>query len=81
MSLDQTLRELVKGIVQEVVAECGQTAAPQLYDVDQAAARLSVPRRWLYEKTAAGTIPFRKIGKYLRFSDADLIEIAKRQSG
>jgi excisionase family DNA binding protein len=80
MSLDQTLRELVKGIVQEVVAECGQTSAPQLCDVDQAAARLRVPKRWVYEKVAAGAIPFRKVGKYLRFSDADLIEIAERES-
>jgi excisionase family DNA binding protein len=81
MTLDETLREFVKGIVQEVVAECGQTSAPQLYDVDQAAARLRVSKRWLYERTAAGAIPFRKVGKYLRFSDSDLLQIAERTSG
>ena len=62
MELDTLLRQLVKTVVKEVIAQCGQGSAPQLYDIDQAAARLRVPKRWLYEEVAAGAIPFRKVG-------------------
>lgn len=71
-SLDQSLRALVRAIVQEVLAECGQAAVPKLHDIDDAAQLLGVPKRWLYERTAAGTIPHQKVGKFIRFTDADL---------
>ena len=80
MELNNILRELLRTVIQEVLAECGQGSAPQLYDIDEASARLRVPKRWLYERSAAGSIPFRKVGKYLRFSDADLLQIANSSS-
>jgi excisionase family DNA binding protein len=42
---------------------------------------LSIPKRWLYERTAKGEIPHQKIGKYVRFTAADLKQIAEKSSG
>jgi excisionase family DNA binding protein len=75
-SLDGFLRELVREVVCEVIASTGQAQPLRLYDVDQAAEMLSVPKRWIYERTSKNEIPFRKIGKFIRFSDADLQAIA-----
>jgi len=70
--LDDYLRSLIRAIVQEVLAECGQGTVPKLYDPDEAAEILRVPKRWLYERTAAGSIPCQRLGKYIRFTDADI---------
>ena len=78
---DEWLTPLIRSVVREVLAECGQGTPPKLYDVETAAQMLSVPKRWLYERTAAGTIPHQKIGKYVRFSDGDIREIINQASG
>jgi excisionase family DNA binding protein len=70
--LDDYLRSLIRAIVQEVLSEVGQGTAPKLYDVDQAAELLKVPARWIYERTSAGKIPHQRLGKLIRFSDADI---------
>ena len=46
-----------------------------LYSVTEAAARLSVAPKWLYERTRKNAIPYRRLGKYVRFSEADLAAI------
>jgi excisionase family DNA binding protein len=43
-----------------------------LFTVDEAAERLHVPPSWLYQRTSKKAIPFRKLGKYVRFSEQDL---------
>ena len=80
LNLDDWLRPLIRAVVRQVLAECGHSEAPQLYSVEQAAKKLNAPKRWLYEKSAAGSIPCRKVGKYVRFSDSDLREIEEKSS-
>ena len=46
-----------------------------LYDVVEAAQRLGVRPSWLYERTRRNALPCRRLGKYVRFSDADLLAI------
>lgn len=46
-----------------------------LYSVTEAAAVLRVAPKWLYERTRKNAIPFRRLGKYVRFSDSDLAAI------
>jgi excisionase family DNA binding protein len=46
-----------------------------LYSVPEAAARLKVAPKWLYERTRKNAIPFRRLGKYVRFSEEDLAAI------
>ena len=49
----------------------------------EAAELLSVPRSWLYNRHAAGTLPFPavKVGHYLRFRAADVLAFIDRQAG
>jgi excisionase family DNA binding protein len=46
-----------------------------LYDVTEAAQRLGVKPSWLYERTRRNALPCRRLGKYVRFSEADLLDI------
>jgi excisionase family DNA binding protein len=46
-----------------------------LYSVPEAAARLSVAPKWLYERTRKNAIPHHRLGKYVRFSEEDLAAI------
>ena len=48
-----------------------------LYSVQEAAAKLCVSSKWLYERTRKNAIPYRRLGKYVRFSDSDLEAIIK----
>jgi excisionase family DNA binding protein len=43
-----------------------------LYTVSQAAKILSLPITWIYERTRRDAIPYRKLGKYIRFTISDL---------
>jgi excisionase family DNA binding protein len=44
----------------------------RLYTVQEAAAKLNLPSSWLYARTGKNEIPFRRFGKYIRFTDEDL---------
>ncbi len=44
--------------------------------VDEAAARLGVKRSWIYERTRRNTIPHRRLGKFVRFTEQDIRAIA-----
>jgi excisionase family DNA binding protein len=43
-----------------------------LYSVPEAAAKLCVTSKWLYERTRKNAVPYRRLGKYVRFSESDL---------
>ena len=47
-------------------------ASKILFDVEEAAELLDVKTTWIYERTRKKAIPFRKLGKYVRFTMADL---------
>ena len=47
----------------------------RLFTVEEAAETLKLPKSWLYERTRKNAIPFRRIGKYVRFTAEDIIEI------
>jgi len=49
----------------------------RLYTVSQAANILHLPETWIYERTRKDAIPFRKMGKYIRFTDSDLAAILR----
>jgi excisionase family DNA binding protein len=61
----QTLRQPVHPPVQ-----CGR-----LYTVQEAAETLRLPATWLYECTRKDAIPHHKMGKYVRFTEADIAAI------
>lgn len=54
----------------------GATMARVFLTVEEAAERLGVKRSWIYERTRRNTIPHRKLGKFVRFTEQDLRAIA-----
>ena len=44
--------------------------------VNEAAERLGVKRSWIYERTRRNTIPHRRLGKFVRFTEQDIRAIA-----
>lgn len=51
--------------------------------VDEMAERLKVPKSWLYSRTretAPDSIPRIKVGKYIRFVEADVMKWLKKQN-
>jgi excisionase family DNA binding protein len=77
ISESDVLRPLIRAIVQEILAEVRPGDPPKLFSIEQAAEILGVPRKWIYERTAAGTIQHRKLGKYIRFTEAELKQISQ----
>jgi excisionase family DNA binding protein len=46
--------------------------ARQLVDAGEIAERLSVPRSWVLESARSGAIPHVRLGRYVRFDEADV---------
>ena len=49
--------------------------AVRLFTITEAAEVLRIPISWLYERTRRNAIPYRRIGKYVRFTQDDLKQI------
>jgi excisionase family DNA binding protein len=49
--------------------------AVRLFTIKEAAEVLRIPISWLYERTRRNAIPYRRIGKYVRFTQDDRKEI------
>ena len=47
----------------------------RLFTIEEAAEALRIPISWLYERTRRNAIPCRRLGKYVRFTHHDLMEI------
>lgn len=69
--LSAELQEAVIGIPAASV-----TMGNVFLTVGEAAQRLGVTRSWIYERTRRNTIPHRKLGKFVRFTEQDLHAIA-----
>jgi len=55
----------------------------ELLTADEMAEKLKVPLSWIYShtrQTGPGTIPRIKVGKYLRFDEAKVMEWLERQN-
>lgn len=83
---DEDLRNCAAKIMAQAIVEKVKAAledglaVPQLYSVTDAAQLLKVSPGWLRKRTAPGSkhpIPCQRIGKYVRFSRADLEAIGK----
>ena len=51
-----------------------------LYTPAEAAERTSLPESWLRKAATERRIPFRKVGKHLRFSQADLDALVEQSA-
>jgi len=62
---------------EEPAPTAGDSAEFRLYTADQAAALLQVSPWWLRKKASARQVPCTFVGRYLRFSTADLDHIIR----
>ena len=42
------------------------------FDIDELVEYLRLPKTWIYRQTSDGTIPFYRIGRYLRFKKSEI---------
>ena len=78
-----TLEAVLEGIVRRVIRQefetlqNGKTA--QLLTPEQLADRLKVPVSWVYEQSRQGGIPTHRVGRYIRFDLAEVLESQKKK--
>ena len=68
IELDDKDIERVANKVLEVLQEQMLAHSPSFLSTEELATHLNVPKSWIYDRTRDNTIPFIKIGKYVRFS-------------
>lgn len=57
---------------------------PEFLTIHEIASRLRVPISWVYSRTrrrTENTIPYIRVGKYLRFEEAEVLEWLRKQNG
>lgn len=55
----------------------------ELLDITELAAKLKVPVSWIYDRTrrhGPDRIPHLKIGKYVRFSEAEVLQYLRQKT-
>lgn len=80
--LESSLYDMIRCAVREELAtvKMGGGDSP-LLTPEELAARLSVPVSWVYEQSRMKRIPAIKIGKYIRFNLAEVLESQKNKNG
>jgi hypothetical protein len=75
--LDQ-IREVVR---EEIAAVNGNGHAPgEFFTPEGLAGRMKVPVSWVYEQSRQGNIPTHRIGRYLRFDLAEVLESQEKKN-
>jgi Helix-turn-helix domain len=76
--LSAPLREELKSLIREVLAE-GNGNGAELFTPEKLAEKMKLPVSWVYEQSRQGNIPTHRIGRYLRFSLAEVLESQKKK--
>jgi excisionase family DNA binding protein len=71
------LRDLVAQWIKDANAADRQR---KLLTPEKLALKLSVPVSWVYEQSRQGKIPTHKLGRYLRFDVAEVLEAQKKKT-
>jgi len=75
--LGAALLDAVRQTVTEVLQAAGnEHSTTELLTTDELAAKLKVPRSWVYEQSRQGKIPTHRLGRYIRF---DLTQVLASQ--
>jgi hypothetical protein len=78
--LSAPLREELKSLIREVLAERdGNGNGAELFTPEKLAEKMKLPVSWVYEQSRQGNIPTHRIGRYLRFSLAEVLESQKKK--
>jgi excisionase family DNA binding protein len=74
--------EKIREIVREEIraAGNGNGHGAELFTPEELAERMKLPVSWVYEQSPQGNIPTHRIGRYLRFSLAEVLESQKNKN-
>jgi len=72
------LLESFRQIVREEIRSNGN-GSKELLEPEELARVLKVPVSWVYEQSRQGQIPTHRIGRYIRFDLADVLDSQKRK--
>lgn len=70
----ELLIEQIRAVVREEIAAANANVAKELLEPEELATALKVPVSWVYEQSRQGNIPTRRIGRYIRFGLAEVLE-------
>ena len=73
------LIEQIRAVVREEIA-ARANGSRELLEPEELASRLKVPVSWVYEQSRQGNIPTHRIGRYIRFDLAEVLESQKKQT-
>ena len=74
------LIEQIRAVVREEIAARAANGSRELLEPEELASRLKVPVSWVYEQSRQGNIPTHRIGRYIRFDLAEVLESQKKQT-
>lgn len=72
--------EIRKIVRDEIKAASNGNEHAVLLTPEQLALQLSVPVTWVYEQSCQGNLPTHRIGRYLRFNLAEVLENQKKRT-
>jgi excisionase family DNA binding protein len=73
------LVEQIRAVVREEFKAVAAPVVKELLATEELAARLKVPVSWVYEQSRQGGIPTHRIGRYVRFDFAEVLESQKKK--
>ena len=74
------LIEQIRIVVREEIKAVATQSATELIEAEELAARLKVPVSWVYEQSRQGGISTHRIGRYIRFDLAAVLESQKKKA-
>jgi hypothetical protein len=73
----EKIREVVREEIKAALNGNGNGA--ELFTPEKLAEKMKLPVSWVYEQSRQGNIPTHRIGRYLRFSLAEVLESQKKK--
>ena len=73
------LLDQIRAVVRDELKSANSDGAKERLEPEDLAARLKVPISWVYEQSRQGNIPTHRIGKYIRFDFAEVVESQKKK--
>jgi excisionase family DNA binding protein len=69
----------IRRIVRDEIHAASSNGTKELLEPEELAARLKVPISWVYEQSRQNQIPTHRIGRYIRFDLAEVLESQKKK--
>jgi excisionase family DNA binding protein len=76
---DALLDAIRQAVREEIRAAQNGHATTELLTTEELAAKLKVPRSWIYEQSRQGRIPTHRIGRYIRFDFQEVLASQKNK--